>query len=452
MKRAIVIVSIYDDTAKLDYRLGIGSTGLFAGRHAPNVSWNDTTQYIMSTSTWYMATLVYDGTSIYLYVNGILHNSKAVSSSGSGTATTSTKIGRGASPTANIYYYDGIIDDVAILDRALNADEISALYNGNGSDIRFTTDSAGVTEVPFEIVGLDTNEETAEIWVKVPTVDYNDDTIFYMWYGNSDAVPYAANATYGSENVWDSAYKAVYHNNNDNDSTANSNDLTKVNTPVHATGKIGDGLDLESGSSQRSIKSDTASLSITGDMTLSALVKFESHTGGEMSIMGKYDSGHPNYLLMWNDTGDNLQLYINGTNKNYNWVAPALATWFFVTAAYDASAGQVKFYIDGQLVGTQTGLPTSITDGTANFALGAYFTAGTAAGFFDGMIDEARVQNRINSDDWVETEYNNQNSPGTFLTIADPSDIKKVSGILRANIKKISGIAIANVDKISGLA
>ena len=64
-----------------------------------------------------------------------------------------------------------------------------------GNDLRITTDEAGTTEIPFEIVSLDTVAETSEIWAKVPTLSYNSATSLFVWYGNSSAVAYDADAT-----------------------------------------------------------------------------------------------------------------------------------------------------------------------------------------------------------------------------------------------------------------
>jgi hypothetical protein len=46
---------------------------------------------------------------------------------------------------------------------------------------------------------------------------------------------------------------------------------------------------------------------------------------------------------------------------------------------------------------------------------------GVVEGHYDrnyiGAIDEVHISNVALSNDWIKTEYNNQNSPGTFYTI-----------------------------------
>lgn len=90
---------------------------------------------ISATSTillnqWYHAVVTYDNSFLKLYVNGVLVSQ---------TATTidinilgNSGISIGSSNQANGYWYesDSKIDDVGIWNRALNQDEITALYNG----------------------------------------------------------------------------------------------------------------------------------------------------------------------------------------------------------------------------------------------------------------------------------------------------------------------------------
>ena len=88
------------------------------------------------------------------------------------------------------------------------------------------------------MVFFDPDNSLAEVHVKVPTVSYNTDTDFYVWYEASTEAPYAPNATYGSQAVW-SDYEGVWHlQNNFDDSTANGYNLTAVNNPTDTTGKL----------------------------------------------------------------------------------------------------------------------------------------------------------------------------------------------------------------------
>lgn len=95
------------------------------------------TDAAMSANTWYLITVVYDGTQgtnttkVKIYVNGSLKtessNSTIPTTLTNGTAT--TKIGNfGGSLNRP---YNAYIDDVVIINRALSAAEVADLYNGS---------------------------------------------------------------------------------------------------------------------------------------------------------------------------------------------------------------------------------------------------------------------------------------------------------------------------------
>jgi hypothetical protein len=56
----------------------------------------------------------------------------------------------------------------------------------NGADLRFSTDTAGSTELAFDIRSWTTNNDPAlaecEVAVKIPFVDKDDYTVIYMWW------------------------------------------------------------------------------------------------------------------------------------------------------------------------------------------------------------------------------------------------------------------------------
>ena len=92
-----------------------------------------------------------------------------------------------------------------------NAPEFLSSTNANrpkadGSDIRITTDEAGLHELPFEIEQYTQHatpsSAAVQIWTRVPNVSATADTEIWVWWGNTAASAYAAAATYGSRAVW----------------------------------------------------------------------------------------------------------------------------------------------------------------------------------------------------------------------------------------------------------
>ena len=92
---------------------------------------NDTltgTTHTFSLNEWVMATLVYDGTTVYMYQNGNLINSKTISLY---TTDTAAYIGGGNGSGGEWDYdqFSGQIDDTRVYSYALDPTEVTALYN-----------------------------------------------------------------------------------------------------------------------------------------------------------------------------------------------------------------------------------------------------------------------------------------------------------------------------------
>jgi len=82
---------------------------------------------VLQTNTWYHAVMTYDGAALKVYVNGKLDGQKAVT----GPIITTpepVRIGGGAEDGCYQGYFDGMIDEPAIYNRALSAEEILAIY------------------------------------------------------------------------------------------------------------------------------------------------------------------------------------------------------------------------------------------------------------------------------------------------------------------------------------
>ena len=83
---------------------------------------------------WGHYSIVYDGTvnsNIKFFINGIQHTGRALAGSGLSfnTAATQPEFGHNIDQLGVHRYFDGILDDIAIWNRALSQSEISQLYN-----------------------------------------------------------------------------------------------------------------------------------------------------------------------------------------------------------------------------------------------------------------------------------------------------------------------------------
>jgi hypothetical protein len=93
------------------------STGVFYNTNGP----------VLSTGVWYHLVGVFDGSSVKIYVNGILGDSIPASGT-TNTNPSSINIGR-RELSGHQSWINGLIDDVLIYNRALSEAEIKALYD-----------------------------------------------------------------------------------------------------------------------------------------------------------------------------------------------------------------------------------------------------------------------------------------------------------------------------------
>jgi hypothetical protein len=279
-----------------------------------------------------------------------------------------------------------------------------------GQDLRFTTDSVGTTQIPFEVVSWDIANKKAEVYVKIPTLSYEANTIIYVWYSNPTASALAVNDTYGSDNAWDSSFKGVHHLNgaavgNLLDSTANNVDMdTAQGTPTYnVDGKWGKGVNFGNNSSIRKDSYNFASSNITATVWLKLTT--DSDTNGLFSI-GRADAPVGGFAF-YTDSPNVGTISIN-SQYGKSCTIPAAGSWFSLTGAYDGS--NVRIYLNGAYNSQVAGAVPSANN-AIDYIIGAlkYNTS-----YADAIIEEVRFSNSYRGDAWITTEYNNLSSPSTF--------------------------------------
>lgn len=297
--------------------------------------------------------------------------------------------------------------------------------DNGGGDIRFSTDTAGSTQLACEVVNWDNGATNkAEVWVKIPTLSYDSDTVIYVWYSNTGETQPAANNTYGANSVWSNGYDAVYHmQNNFNDSTSNNYAASTVsNLTFASTAVVGGGYSLNNSSSYAALPDF-----------------FDNKSAGCISIWFNSD-GYPtgadwDMLLMKND---NVQLGITGLDlaggedtialrirqSSGTWYNAedadfygnfAAGNWYRLAGTFGAGGMKLRCNKTEIATNAQTGGNTYTTTSTT-WDVGRY-TSGS--NYFGGDIDELRFETIQRTSDWLDTEYDNQNSPSTFSTGSD---------------------------------
>jgi len=123
-----------------------------------------------------------------------------------------------------------------------DADLVSHVAQANGEDIAFTN-AAEDTQFNHEIEYWDAVTGQLVVWVNVTTLSHADDTVIYMYYGNSSCADQQ-----DITGTWDINYSGVWHMKDLLDSTANDNDGTNYGADF-VTGDIDGSTDFVSANS-----------------------------------------------------------------------------------------------------------------------------------------------------------------------------------------------------------
>jgi len=328
--------------------------------------------------------------------------------------------------------FPALLDLTTLPSEMFDADGSYPALNGGG-DIRFSSDASGSTQLACEIVTFITDNTPAngeaEIHVKIPSLASATDTDFYVWYNKSGETQPAETDTYGKHNVWNSNFKLVQHMNQDPsgsspqmiDSTSNSNDGTSAGSMTSGdsiTGQVGKGIDLD-GTDDGLAIADSTSLDAE-NITISAWFKASQLTQLQSLIRKGNGSGDDSYTLILNDPADgDIRLYIHdGSWRAGPYKSISIDTMYLVHGTYDGT--NLRLYLGGSEVATSPMAYTGACDITTD-EMGVGFRPKTIRDrYFKGLIDEVRVSNIARSANWIETEYNNQNDPATFVIEGTP--------------------------------
>jgi hypothetical protein len=329
--------------------------------------------------------------------------------------------------------------------------------DADGDDIIFRSSLYG-DQLDHEIEVYDTTNDVLVAWVKVPSVSGSSNTDIYMWYGN-DCI---TSSTQNAAGVWSSGYEAVYHLHDDylNSEGTSARDGTN-NGAVHTSnyeGQIAEGADFEFDDSDDVAISNW---SWSGDeITIQAWMKWESQPDNATLLDKSFGTGTQDYV--WNlsklKLGSNHRLrgfiktgstagsgtvQVDGSNS----LDPD--TWYFVVLKYDGSNIYLRYNNQADNSQAQTGNLYTLSSPTIK--IGNH--ANGSDDPFDGFIDEVRISSVARSDNWLDTEYNNQSDPDNFFilgpeTPATAIDLVSFSAIGEENHVRVDWETAQEIDNL----
>ena len=293
----------------------------------------------------------------------------------------------------------------------VDLDRLGITTLAEAQSVRVYADSAKTTEWAREIVSV------TEMHVKVPSLT-STVSMFVDWDGvRSD---YAVTATYGSIAVWVD-YLIVTHGNNNTDSAGNY-DSTGM-TLGGETGKIGTASYFDN--SSQFIYSNDAELTEIKNRSISMTMwvkNMRTTSGAEAQLFGNYPGNGPSpnqffgmwvtssgipYVAMRRDDGAQTIISDDGLSVN-------TSTWQKLTFVKDGL--DFRFFQNGTQVGSDVSFSTE--GNTRNdFKLGGGVSINNR--FNTGYFEEVRYRDSLVTENWITTEYNNQNANGSFWEATD---------------------------------
>jgi hypothetical protein len=196
------------------------------------------------------------------------------------------------------------------------------------------------------------------------------------------------------------------------DSTANGNNGSNDGAAA-ASGKIGGGVNF-SGSSQFYTVSNSTSLNNWSNQTISFWVNAASTQPQYARFIEKGANSEWTIVTGYSATNDG-KIYIQqlgGTGLCLTGPAVLDNTWHRVDITLVASTGAQSLYVDG------TPYTSTTCGGSSSLNGNLYVSQYEGGGYgISGTLDEIEISNSVRSSDWIKTQFNNQNSPTSFISV-----------------------------------
>jgi hypothetical protein len=300
----------------------------------------------LSESTWYNIVITINGSTVILYINGTQYILSTVENS-QFPPSPNTLIGTDGNLVNNL---NGSIDQVRIFNKALNATEVTTLYNetacealvcsGTTNTLDILGDSSCIAAYPLDGSPLDLS-------------------------GNYNGVQ--TNVTYPQ------GYFDLAGSFNGSSSYITINNT--VSTALTFTASLWvNGVDMNRNSSDPN------------------QIQTIFYNRNPYIVISQY-GGNWDYTIK-NSSSQNTTIGYATSNFNDN-------EWYNIVISCNGVGGQMIFYVNGQSVGTNTA-PTS----TINVASTGFIGSGGIGQYFNGQIDQVRFFNKALTAGEVTTLYN----------------------------------------------
>ncbi len=297
-------------------------------------------------SNWFHIAMVYDEaaqTKTY-YRNGSVTGIPSVSTNALVGSTNTLYIGAISTNESFAIFdvFNGLMDDVAVFDNALDGGQITSLANGS--------------KTPVNVLIPDAIEPTYENLVGYWDFEDASSTLLHdqSGRGNQAVAPLGGMLTYSN------------------------------NTPFGT----GSSLALD-GTDGWAVAANSDSLAVTGSLSMVAWVLVDLDVIGNTQILSKHHNAY-----RWRIFAQNV---VNGSIQQRAWIAGrrddqhtlGAETWIHLAVVYDAAAETKTFYGNGIALNTPVSSTNVLVAQTHNLTIGAFGESGLEV--FDGLMDDLAI-------------------------------------------------------------
>ena len=299
---------------------------------------------------------------------------------------------------------------------------------GDGGDVRFVKNNGML--LPFEIESWDTSGHRACIWVRIDTIFGNNATqSFVMKWGGTDTAARASGAVFDTTR----GFFAGYHLCGTlDDATGHGYDGIDNGSVDAANGIIGKARSFNGSSQFFSIGDLPDRVRGTISCWIRPNVSINSSTSKTQGIWGKKETDGTNYSLSLGGS----DFYISATadargrlvtkqevsDSGYFLVSATAAfnagTWYFVSWSW--GDGGDSLYVNGILESSTAHSLTLGGTGIEEIGRNNYDSQNISGGgplYFNGTLDEFRIDNACRSAAWVRLCYMNQRTDDKLVRV-----------------------------------
>lgn len=311
---------------------------------------------------------------------------------------------------------------VALGSPRIDPDDVAAM----GADLRFV-DGDG-NRVPHEIERWDPRGASI-VWISVPTLGPQGGPRLWLYYGNASATD-----DQDTDAVWSDVHAAVWHlSRGAIDASGNGHDGVQTKGVQDANGQLAGAKQMFDVDDRIDVPpSAVLDDACFGGATLSAWVRPDTFGGtsrGRIADKSGGDSGGWMFYVS-NDAGGEVSWRHGYEDGQVIWRGGSeviqLDTWHHVAVTFDAlELAPPRIYVDGveQEVDLASGAMAgpAVSDVDVDVVIG---NSDIANRWFDGLIDELRIERTIRGPAWIELQYRSMTD--SLVVYAAPERLEDV--------------------------